>query len=133
MEDKLKNLLRTIKATAVATGQAAGRVAGKTGKKAGEVWDQTKMSLRIVDLEGEIKDHYREIGRIVYTSRDDTTIETSTIEEHIAEIDRIMEEIEKLREKIDDLKPTKKCPNPDCGKRCDKDDRFCASCGAVLE
>ena len=108
-------------------------VAGKTGKKAGEVWDQTKMSLRIVDLEGEIKDHYREIGRIVYTSRDDTTIETSTIEEHIAEIDRIMEEIEKLREKIDDLKPTKKCPNPDCGKRCDKDDRFCASCGAVLE
>ena len=92
-----------------------------------------KDELRIVDLEGEIKDHYREIGRIVYTSRDDTTIETSTIEEHIAEIDRIMEEIEKLREKIDDLKPTKKCPNPDCGKRCDKDDRFCASCGAVLE
>ena len=133
MEEKLKNLLRTIKATAVATGQAAGRVAGRTGKKAGEVWDQTKMNLRIVDLESEIKNHYREIGRLVYTSRDDTAIETATIEDQIAKIDRNMEEIEELREKIEGLKRTLKCPNPDCSKRCDKDDRFCASCGAVLE
>ncbi len=133
MEDKLKNLLRTIKATAIATGQAAGRVAEKTSKKAGEVWDQTKMTLRIVELEGEIKNHYQEIGRLVYTSRDDTAIETSTIEEHITEIDRITAEIEQLREKIEAVKPTKKCPNPDCGRRCDKDDSFCASCGAVLE
>lgn len=133
MEEKLKNLLRAVKSTAVAAGQAAGRAAEATSRKAGEVVEQTKLSLRIIDLEGEINGHFREIGRLVYASKDETVIETSTIEEQIRNIDEKREEIERLRGKIDALKRTRKCPNPDCGKRCSKDDRFCASCGAVLE
>jgi len=133
MDEKLKNLLRAVKTTAVAAGHAAGRAAEATGRKAGEVVEQTKLSLRIIDLEGAINDHYREIGRLVYASKDETVIETSTIEEQIRMIDEKREEIDHIRSKSDSLKRTRKCPNPDCGKRCNKDDRFCASCGAVLE
>ena len=104
MEEKLKNLLRAVKTTAVAAGHAAGRAAEATSKKAGEVVEQTKLSLRIIDLEGGINDHYREIGRLVYASKDETVIETSTIEEQILKIDEKREEIDQLRSKIESLK-----------------------------
>jgi len=133
MDDKIKSILKAVKATAVAAGQAAGRAAEATGKKAGEVVEQTKLNLHIIDLESEINDLYKDIGRLVYASKNDTVIDTSEIEEKILRIDEKREEIEQARAKIDMLKRTRKCPNPDCGRKCSKEDKFCPSCGAVLE
>lgn len=133
MDEKIRNIISTVKTTAAAAGQVAGRAAEATGKKAGEVVEQTKLSLRIIDLESEINDIYREIGKLVHASRSDIGIETEAIEEKLSVIDEKREEIEETRAKLDVLKRTRKCPNPDCGKRCSKDDKFCASCGAVLE
>lgn len=133
MDEKIKNIISAVKTTAVAAGQAAGRAAEATGKKAEEVVEQTKLNLRIVNLESEINDVYREIGKLIYASRSEAGIEPSAIEEKIVLIDEKREEIEDTRAKLDFLKKTKKCPNPDCGKRCAKEDKFCASCGAVLE
>jgi ElaB/YqjD/DUF883 family membrane-anchored ribosome-binding protein len=133
MDEKIRNIISEVKTMAVAAGQAAGRAAEATGKKAGEVLEQTKLNLRIIDLESEINDLYREIGKTVYSAKSEAGIETISIEEKIALIDEKRDEIEYTRAKIDVLKKTRKCPNPDCGKRCSKDDKFCSSCGAVLE
>lgn len=133
MDDKIKSIISAVKATAVAAGQAAGRAAEATGKKAGEVVEQTKLNLHIIDLESEINDLYKEIGRLVYASKNETGIDTSEIEAKIFRIDELREEIEQTRAKIDVLKRTRKCPNPDCGRKCSKEDKFCSSCGAVLE
>lgn len=133
MEDKIKQIIEIVKSTAVAAGQSAGRAAEATGKKAEEFFEQTKQTLHIIDLENEISDLYREIGKLVYMSRSDDSIDPGEIEEKVLVIDQKREGIEVTRDKLDALKRTKKCPNPSCGKRCAKDDKFCHSCGAVLE
>ncbi len=133
MDDKLKQLIGIIRQTASAAGQSAGRAVEATGKKAENLVAQTKLNLRIIDLENEINDLYREIGKLVYSSKNDDTIEPTTIEEKIELIEQKDAEIVLTREDLEVLKRTKRCPNPDCGKRCSKDDKFCHSCGAVLE
>jgi hypothetical protein len=133
MDDRIKNIISSVKAATIAAGQAAGRAVEATGKKAGEVVEQTRLNLRIIDLECDINELYREIGKLVYTSRNDDGDDTTAIEEKIALIDEKRREIEEIKEKIETLKKTRKCPNPDCGKKCLKDDKFCSSCGAALE
>lgn len=133
MEDKLKQIISAVKNTAVAAGQTVSHAAEVTGKRAEQILEQTKLNLRIIDLENETNDLFREIGKLVVASRADETFQTGDIEEKIQQIDAKRLEITEINEKLDLLKRSKKCPNPDCGKRCAKEDKFCNACGAVLE
>lgn len=133
MDDKLRQIINIVRQTATAAGHTAGRAVEATGKKAENLMEQTKLSFRIMNLEGEIDDIYRDIGKFVFAAKNDDTIEPSEIEEKIFLIEEKQAEIEKTHDRLDELKCTKRCPNPDCGKKSSKDDKFCNACGAVLE
>ena len=66
MDKRVKDLLEKVKITAGAAVEAAGKAAESAGKKAGEVVENTKLSLKIFDLNSEIEIAYKEIGRLVY-------------------------------------------------------------------
>ena len=133
MEDRVKDIIKSIKSKAVVAGQSAQRTAEKAGRLAGEIVDQTKLNFRIGELENELSDKFVEMGKIVYEANSNPDADTGRLQDIIAEADAISDAIAEARAKLEESRRTKKCPNPDCGNICSKEDRFCPKCGAVLD
>ncbi len=70
-------------------------------KKTGEFVEDSKTKYSIFDLKNEIEKLYTELGKEIYTaSKEDKNI-ADFVEEKCREIDKLNEEIEALRQKLD--------------------------------
>ena len=127
MDKRVKDLLEKVKITAGAAVEAAGKAAESAGKKAGEVVENTKLSLKIFDLNSEIEIAYKEIGRLVYMTHAGLEADAEELEQILARIDEKNAQIAALKAKQTETKTTVVCVN--CGKTCDKNDSFCRYCG----
>ena len=132
MEDKTKEIFDRVRSTAAVVGKKVAEAAGKAGDKTREFIDNTKQSVAIHEVEREIDRLYGQIGRCYYEARK-SGLHPEGLEELIAAVDIKLEEIEQLAAKMEDGEETRFCPNPDCGKPCFPDDKFCSSCGTVIE
>lgn len=132
MDEKVKDILEKVKLSATAAGEFAASTAEAAGKRAGEVVEVTKLNLQIFDLNNEISALFKQIGELVYKAHDNADADTSSIEEWLALIDEKKNTVSEIKQRILGFKHSKKCPNPECGRDCEKNDTFCPRCGTQL-
>lgn len=130
MDPKVQMLLEKARVLADKTGKAAVRAADSAGKKATEMAQATRVNLQIFDLNTECEVLYKEIGKIVYDIHIGIETPEEEMESRIARIDENRARAAELKAKLAEARVGVVCPN--CGKPCNKDDGFCAACGAQL-
>lgn len=102
----------------------------KVIKKSSEMYEVTKLSLKISALKGDIEEKYKEIGEIAYKSYKGDEITSESAEELFAKIDEINSKIDEYSKKLAAAKNNAVCPY--CGAELSKDSTYCASCGEKI-
>ncbi len=133
MDEKTKVILEKVKASAAMVGDLTLSAAASVGKKASGVVEQSKLNLKLFDLQNEVDLLYKSIGRSLYQAHTEPDGETPDFDELFLAVDEKQAEIQSLRDKIVELRCTKKCPNPECGRTCGKDTHYCPDCGTALD
>ena len=130
MDERVRELLERVRETAVTVGEAAGTTARYAGKCAGQMVDVAKLNMRIFDLNGEINDLLKSIGRMVYDTHRGAEPDAASLAPRLSQIDEKHEAIAQLKQRIRLLKNVRSCP--DCGCACGREDKFCKACGRPL-
>ena len=130
MDERVRELLERVRETAVTVGEAAGTTARYAGKCAGQMVDVAKLNMRIFDLNGEINDLLKSIGRMVYDTHRGAEPDAASLAPLLSQIDEKHEAITQLKQRIRLLKNVRSCP--DCGCACGREDKFCKACGRPL-
>lgn len=112
------------------TSEAALNAADIAGKKATSVVENTKINLKIFDLNTDIEIRYKEIGKIIYGVHIGEETNGDNLQQLMEEIDEKRKMISTLKEQQDEKKDKQVCPT--CGKECNKEDEYCSSCGKPL-
>ena len=133
MDERTREIIEKVKTSAKAVGDLTIAKANDVSKKASSVYEKGKINLKIFNIQNEIDLLYKSIGRELYEAHLDADAETPDFEELFIAVDEKQQEIQELRAQQDVLRNSKKCPNPDCGKSCSKDDAYCPACGAKLD
>jgi len=105
--------------------------AAKAGKKAGEVFEISKLKLKIYDVEGDIKSTYHQLGKLAADAYKGDKDIRDEIALHVAEIDAMNEKIADYKESIREIKKITKCTT--CDKENPITSDFCSACGAKLD
>ncbi len=128
------NLMSRVKLSAEVladrTGKVANHAAGVASKKATNVVESTKLNLRIFDLNSELDQLYKELGKMLYDTHCGMEIDQEEIQVKLILIDEKCQAVSEIRNKLQSLKTSSQCPN--CGKECSANDVFCSGCGAQL-
>lgn len=132
MEEKVKEIIEKVRQSAVAAGELAAGAYESAGKVAGEVVETTKLNLQIFDLNNDVSTLYRKIGELIYKAHADSETDTTQLDEWLKVIDDKKAAVEETKQRIAELKRTRKCSNPECGVQCSKNDSFCPKCGTKL-
>ena len=119
MDERVRELLERVRETAVTVGEAAGTTARYAGKCAGQMVDVAKLNMRIFDLNGEINDLLKSIGRMVYDTHRGAEPDAASLAPLLSQIDEKHEAIAQLKQRIRLLKNVRSCP--DCGYACGRD------------
>jgi len=112
----LAKIISDLKKTAISAAQ-----------KTGELVEIGKLKFALSNAKGKIDEKYKDLGQALYTAHKNGSEDAQAIDGIIAEIDALFLELAKLESEMGSLKSQKKCPS--CGKVCDEDASFCASCG----
>ena len=96
-------------------------------QKAKDVSGIAKLKLDIKSKEDFIKEQYIELGKIYYEMHKDEPTEEQA---HFGQIKEALEEIERMKLQILELKGARKCP--DCGAEAADTAEYCSVCGAKL-
>ena len=100
------------------------------GKKTGEIVEISKLRFTATDIQGKINKELQELGFVVYQADKDGVDYSAQLKEKSANIDELYDELNKVNEKIADLKRMKKCPACDFSNP--EDANYCLKCGAKL-
>jgi TolA-binding protein len=128
MSNRTDDIINKVKAKAAAAGQVAAHAADITAQKAEKLFESTKLTFKLYELNGEIEEIQKKIGAIVYTAHKGGETNQQELDELLKEQDALNAEIAEVRKKIAAGKNNKICPK--CGKICRNDDQFCAGCGS---
>lgn len=94
MEQKYKDMLNQAKTTVV-------YAASVTGEKSKEIYNNSKINVKIFELNAQIDTLYKEIGKLVYEAEAGIEIDEIIIQDKILEIGQKKEEIRtRLQDKI---------------------------------
>ena len=105
-------------------------VANAAGKKTGEMVEVSKLKLQVVQLNSDVEKVFKRIGELTYSHFRNNTDTNREIEDAMAEIDKMYQEIESLNIKINSAQQMIKCAN--CGAANSVDAMFCSRCGKSL-
>ncbi|MBE7027937.1 MAG: zinc ribbon domain-containing protein [Ruminococcaceae bacterium] len=112
----MEKIISDLKKTAISAAQ-----------KTGELVEIGKLKFALSNTKGKIDEKYKDLGLALYTAHKNSNEDAQSLDEIIAQIDDLFLEQAKLESEIGALKSQKKCPS--CGRVCDDDASFCASCG----
>lgn len=112
------------------TEEVTSRAVDAAGKKANDMVESTRINMKIFDLNADMDQLYREIGKMLYDTHLGETADQELVQEKLEKLDGKHQQIEDLRAKLNDLKAAPVCPV--CGKECKVGDAFCSECGAKL-
>ena len=108
--------------------------AAKTAKiakeKSGELYEITKLSFSINDLEAKIDKMFKNAGMLIYRDYENGIELSEDISLIMQDIDSKFNEIETIKETINTLKNVAVCPL--CQKTNPNDANFCLHCGGKL-
>lgn len=100
------------------------------GQKAGQIVDVSKLRINAADLNNEISKRFESLGRVVYDARKTENSSQDLIEECIAVIEDLYEQLDDLNEQIAVVKNRIKCKS--CGYENVQEAVYCSRCGARL-
>lgn len=100
----------------------------KTVQKANELADITKLNLRTGELNKSVRELYAQLGEQYYVRFHGEPHEA--LAETCGAIDKLNEELERIRLEIQRIKQIKVCPS--CGHENESDARFCCKCSEPL-
>lgn len=100
------------------------------GQKAGQIVDVSKLRLNAADLNNEISKRYESLGRLVYDAKKTENSSSDLVEECIAVIDDLYEQLDEVNDQIALIKNLIKCKS--CGYENSQEAVFCSRCGAKL-
>ena len=103
---------------------------GVIGEKAGQFMDVSKLNIRKVELENDLKTEYENLGKIVYKSEKNQKRDDAAINYEIAQIDNISMQIEDVKNQIAVMKNKTICKS--CGQANEMSSTYCAKCGSAL-
>ena len=127
----MSDFFEKVKSNAYKTKDEAVKIGRQVLGKANNVVGQTKLNFAINDAENKIKDIYAEMGKKIYRNHLSQTQEYDNLEENCAQIDKLFEEINALKDKMAELKDSVKCSN--CGAYNKQDSLFCSNCGMPIK
>lgn len=109
----------------------AEKIAKRVAHRTSNVISQTKLTFAVNEAQNKIKDAYSEIGKIMYKKHLDGAETDESFTDLIEQIDKLMNEVSMLNDKIAELKNSLKCP--ECGAFNTVDSEYCCKCGAHLK
>ena len=130
MNERLAELLDTVRRTASQVGGAAADAAYSAGKWAGGKLHDARRRIRIAALEGRVEGCFAEIGEMLYATHTGTPTESEVLLAKLQEIDALRAQIGQLEQEIARLQGGAVCPF--CGAPAQKGDVFCRECGGKL-
>ncbi len=101
----------------------------KTTETTSKIAREAKLSMKVTDNKGKIKELYEKLGQEVYENHlkgDETSIK-EIISEKCSEIDTLSKEIEDAKKELLVLNNKKLCKK--CYAEIEKDAKFCPKCG----
>ena len=107
------------------------KTAKLTKEKSGELYEITRLSFAINDLETKIDKLFKNIGMLAYRDFENGGEFSEDIDMLLRDIDAKYEEISVIKEQINQIKNVSLCP--ECGKTNPDDANFCLSCGKKLK
>ncbi len=122
----INEIIDKVKEGASRAGSFAAKTADTAGKEATKIFNKSKHSVNIMELNADIDRLCKEIGKLIYSAHKGEAENAELIEEKLCEIDAKYEEIEALRDKIDELSDVKTCV---CGAKNPKNALYCHKCG----
>lgn len=109
--------------------------AAKTAKiakeKSGELYEVTRLTFAINELETKIDKLFKNIGMLTYRDYENGAEFSEDITLLLQDIDSKYEEISAIKEEINKIKNVEVCPK--CQKTNPTDANFCLSCGEKLK
>ena len=100
-------------------------------KETGKIVESAKLTYTASDIESQLNKIYVTIGKKFY----DACIEGDSIPDEFAQefkcIAELKEQLENAKDKISEIKNTKKCPA--CSSPVNEGDAYCRKCGAKSE
>ncbi|MDR0405378.1 MAG: zinc ribbon domain-containing protein [Clostridiales bacterium] len=106
------------------------RAAGTIAKKSGVALKISKLTLAISSANGDVKEEYEKIGKMIYAGYKDQAVSSDDVTARCGAIDAKLEEIALYRRQLNALKNTRICSS--CGAEVSKESAFCAKCGEQL-
>lgn len=103
----------------------------KAVKKSSEVYENTKLSIKISNIKTDIEEEYKKIGKIVYEKYKGKEISSDDAEAICSKIDLLFGKIDDLNQKMAENKDVHICPA--CGAEVSPESTFCANCGEKIE
>ena len=121
------NSINSLLDKAVSVANAAATAAGK---KTEEVVEASTLKLQQASLNSEISCCYEQLGKMVYAQKVFNECNEQHQNDMVAQISGLLEDLNSLSAKREEILKTKKCPN--CGASCSTDSHFCSRCGMTL-
>ncbi len=107
------------------------KTAQLTKEKSGELYEITRLSFAINDLETKIDKLFKNIGMLVYRDYENGAEFSEDIDMLLKDIDAKYQEVSDIKEQINQIKNVSVCS--ECGKTNPVDANFCLSCGKKLK
>lgn len=130
MDDRIRELLDRIRGSAQTAADTAADTARVAGRKAGQIVDVAKLNVQLFDLNSDLNEVLRRLGRVMYNLHLGQAEEGESVDQLLARADEINLKREEVKDRISALRQSRMCPS--CGTACGRDDTFCKHCGAHL-
>ena len=125
----MDEILDKIKDGASKAKDGASKIAKEVAKRTSNAIALTKLSFAANETQSKIKDVYTEIGKSLYSKHLDGE-DYAEFKDELNQIDKLIEELDTLNDKIAELKNSLKCS--ECGTLNPITSDYCSKCGAKL-
>lgn len=105
--------------------------ASAVSKKASDVYDASKHKITAAEIRGEINKKLRDLGALTYKEQVHGIDLSGQVQQTVAEITELKDNLNIINEHIAASKNQKKCPQ--CDANVPKNSVFCNICGARLD
>ena len=130
MEEKIYQLLDSVRRSASSVGKTASGAAYVVGKKAESALDAAKWNVKILDKKSEVREAMRELGEMLYATHIGQPSDSDTLLEKLQAIDAMKAEIAEMEIAAGKAERVRICHV--CGAEAKTGDKFCRACGEKL-